>query len=564
MAVLSAFVIWEIESGGSDTTNSGGFDPSQTAGMFADGAVSSAGTAAPIFSSVSYNFVAGDVNAWVYIASGTSSIPGWYKITSLSGNNAVLNATAGQATLKPAVGFGPVPSTATGCGTASSLSSLTWTIDYSQQTGPKFTYTDLSSTGVGLTVSSSAHPFGKQYVGNSLIVTGGTNFLTGVYVVASISGTTATVAGPTNIHNNAGTNSDGTGSMGGAFASVGKAASVAVASNSYMIKSATYTITSATQNIAAGCFKPIAGALTNETWCEGYQTVRGDRGTRPTLILNAGVSTSKIVDLSNNDVKIVNLILDGNLQTSSQGVLGNATGRCYAEVIKIQNCTNNGVSAQGGIWIKCETTGCTTQVAFSNITPNSTNQSLVYACESHGNTVGGFVLNNAEANNCISYSNSGASSDGFYATTSKYTVVNCVAYGNGRDGFRNVQGSMAWINCIAEGNAGVGFGSDNTAGNNPALINCSGFNNTGGNFTAANYGNGMTFSFQALTASPFVNAAGGNFALNNVQGGGASVRAASYPPTFPAGTTANFLDQGAVQSQDQTGITTFGVRARRG
>ena len=97
---LSANLIWEVESGASDTLNGGGFDPSLTAGMFTDGAATSATGAAPVFSSVSYNFVTGDAGAWVYIASGSNWTPGWYKISSVGANAATLNATIGQAALK--------------------------------------------------------------------------------------------------------------------------------------------------------------------------------------------------------------------------------------------------------------------------------------------------------------------------------------------------------------------------------------------------------------------------------------------------------------------------------
>lgn len=543
---LTAFTIWEIESGGSDTANGGAFDPSQTAGMFTDGAATSANTNSPVFTSASYNFAAGDVGAWVYIASGTNWTPGWYKIASVAANAATLIGTIGLATLKPGVSTGPIPSTVIGCATVASPTSATWTIDYSQQAGNAVTYTDLASVGAGSLVSSAAKPFGKQQVGNSLIITGGTNFTAGTYVISSIGAlNVATVVGATAI--TTGVGASGTGSLGGALASIGAAGLLGVASNIYEIKVGTYTITSATQNIAAGCFKPLGGSGVSNVWVEGYNAIRGDRGTRPTLILNTGVSTTKIIDLTNNHIRVLSIIVDGHLETSSQGILGNASGLCYVESVKAQNCTNSGISGLGGQWVKCETTGCTTQPAFLVGSVNGPTQ--IYACESHGNTVPGFQLISVTAINCISYANSGASSDGFYSGATRYGLINCVAYGNGRDGFRNNQQSvLAWINCIAEGNAGVGFGSDNTAGNNPLLINCAGFNNTGGNTVAATYNASQIFGFVTLTTSPFVSAGTGNFALNNTAGGGASVKNIGYPATFPAGTSSNFLDIGALQA----------------
>ena len=96
---LSAFTIAEVETGGSDSANAGLFDPSQVAGGgFTDGAATVATSAAPVFTSASYNFVAGNVGAWLFIASGTAWIPGWYKIASVASNAATLGAGIGTAT----------------------------------------------------------------------------------------------------------------------------------------------------------------------------------------------------------------------------------------------------------------------------------------------------------------------------------------------------------------------------------------------------------------------------------------------------------------------------------
>src|SRR6185503_9870086 len=91
--------IFEVRAAGSDTANGGFFDPGQTAGMNTDGAATSATGNSPVFSSASYNFVAGDVGAWVYIALGTNWTPGWYQIASVASNVATLTATIGTAYL---------------------------------------------------------------------------------------------------------------------------------------------------------------------------------------------------------------------------------------------------------------------------------------------------------------------------------------------------------------------------------------------------------------------------------------------------------------------------------
>jgi hypothetical protein len=56
-----------------------------------------------------------------------------------------------------------------------------------------------------------------------------------------------------------------------------------------------------------------------------------------------------------------------------------------------------------------------------------------------------------------------------------------------------------------------------------------------------------------LTADPFTNAAGGDFSLNNIAGGGALCRAGSVFNAFPGGLTTGFNDIGAVQHEDTGG-----------
>ncbi len=63
--------------------NGGGFDTG-VAGFPTDGAATVATSSAPVFTSASYNFVAGDVGAWIYIKSGTNWTAGWYQITVVS------------------------------------------------------------------------------------------------------------------------------------------------------------------------------------------------------------------------------------------------------------------------------------------------------------------------------------------------------------------------------------------------------------------------------------------------------------------------------------------------
>jgi hypothetical protein len=178
-------------------------------------------------------------------------------------------------------------------------------------------------------------------------------------------------------------------------------------------------------------------------------------------------------------------------------------------------------------------------------------------CESHGNSVLGFYINASTCINCLSYANTGATTDGFTPNTSGTgsICINCVSYGNGRAGF-NLSGTASpgniLINSVAEGNgittSSGGFYAD-AASPGVTLINCAGHNNTGGDYNAAYITS--VVGFQAVTAgSVFTNAAAGDFSLNSIAGRGALLRAAGYPGLYPAGTTTGYADIGAAQHAD--------------
>lgn len=532
---LSITTTWEVQTGGNDTNNGGAFDPGQNAGMFTDGAATSANTSAPVFTSASYNFVAGDVGAWVYLSSGSTGATvagGWYKISSVASNAATLNGTIGQGVLKTTF----LPTTVVGCANGASPTVITWSIDYSQQAAVQFTYTDLASVGAGLLVSSVAKPFAKQQVGNCIVITGGTNFNTGRYVITSVAAGVATVVGATNITSAAGIS--GTGGQGGAVAGIGVIGGVIVAGNRVSVKSGTYSITSATANISGGTFQPTIGFI-----LVGYNVNRGDLGTAP-ILQASGINTATIIKTINNtSVAVINIVIDGQSLTSIRGFDMN-TGYTYLCVGK--NLTNSAFitsAGQSNNYYACSATGCSTQPAFVI-------GKGAYNCESYSNTSAGFS-SGFDIVGCLSYNNSGATTDGFINANDRTFILNCTAYGNGRDGFRatNDRGSVL-SNCLSESNTGFGFNF--TATSNGIFSNCSAYNNTGGNkSTSGSTGVFFETGFITGTSSFFVNAASSNFALNNTAGGGATVRGSVF--TYPSGNTISYLDIGATQHKDSGG-----------
>ena len=559
---LGAATIFDVRSGGSDTANGGCFDPGQTAGMNTDLTVTAGGDAriaAPVVKSASYSFVAGDVNAWLYIESGTNWNPGWYQITSIVNTN--------EATLSAAIGAGynqvnkdPTNvTTVAGVATVQTPTAGTWTIDYSQQNGAQVTYTDLASAGAGLVATSVAHPFGKQQVGNALQITGGTNFNTGIYVLASVAAGAGTFVGAGNMESGIG--ASGTGGLGGAFATPGKAGGFKVAGNDVLWQAngtTPYNLSSASANVAGGIVSDTTGGVdqTNPTWWVGWNTVRTLYNTDATWpILNANAQTTlTLISFIGAYTRARNIVVDGNSKASLTGLNQNAN---YSKIdnIKAQNCTVIGIDFQGGNCVSGIALSATTCSGTAGIrVGNSGTNANALACESYANTTHGFQMqNNSLAIGCISSANSGGSSQGFNGGSVGYNCFSCVAYNNGAEGFdcSNSIGNILLVNCIAEANLASGYKTGAVRGL-VKLLNCGGYNNTGGNFTTTNLLDVLNF-ITNTTGTFFTNPGSGDFSLNNTANQGALARAAGFPGVMPRGTTTGYLDVGAVQHADPAG-----------
>jgi hypothetical protein len=521
---LGGTTVWEVQTGGDDTNGGGCFDPGKvSAGGFTDGAATVANTASPVFTSASYNFVAGDVGAWLFIAAGTNWTKGWYQIASVASNAATLSAAVGAGILPgSAVTYtslvGQSASTLAGCATTASPTGATWSIDYSQQAAAQFTYTDLVSAGTGLTVSSVLKPFGRQYVGNGIVITGGTNFNAGRYVIASVAAGTfvATVVGPTNITTGAG--ASGTGGQGGALASMGKVVPFLVNNNYAFVKSGTYTITTATGNVATGCISGF-GVVACFVGYSATRTIM-NTGTKPLVQYQAALSTATFCAAG---YSFINLALDGANQTAAK------------------------LSSNSGYFWRCSFTGFNTASSSNpcvecTATANSATifGATAFACEAYANTATPFGGSQIVAVHCLSYNNTGASTDGF---TNGY-AFNCVSYGNGRHGFHVCLGEA---NCHAENNAGWGF---TASGPTWYVRACSGYNNTLGLLITGN--NGLIQGMVDVTSgSPLTNPGSSDFSTNATALRGALLRSAGIPGAFPRGlTAAGYPDIGAVRHAD--------------
>ncbi len=536
---LSAGCHIEIRNGGSDTICSGAFDPTQTAGMWTDGAATSANTASPVFTSASYNFVAGDVGAYLFIGAGTNWTKGWYRIASVNAGAATLTATAS--------GYQPYSdgvNTSAGCASVASPTGATWAVDYSQQAAAEFSGTDGTAAGAGSTLSSATIGFLKHMVGNAVRITAGTNATTGHHVITSVAAGVATF-------NNAvttGATADTTIYLGGALASPGYSGGLNIAGNTIWLQynATPFTITSTTANVTNGRPTFTAGTVAAQCIFQGYETVRGNIPVnRPEIKWGVNAASNYAVTGAAY-FHHRHYIINGNRAnfTNVQGL--NTNGQSTVFNVKVMSCTGVCIAFSGTVTvIGYEQTDCTAAAA------HSANHIRWFDCYFHDNTTDAVLLNSNGSgmfSNCVFDTNAGHGIS--FTTTGQFINIDgCVFYNHTgtKSGISmTIAPSQMFIsNCIFVSNSAYGVSAGATNYRGAFLKNCAFFNNTSGatnNILAAQQEGQIT-----LTADPFVDAANGDFRLNMNAGGGALLRGAGYPQTFPGLTWANRRDIGAHQ-----------------
>lgn len=531
---LPATNIWEVEHGGADTSG-GGFDPAN-ANMLTDGAATVANTTAPVFTSASYNFVAGDAGAWLFIQSGTNWTPGWYKISSVGANAATLDATIGHATLYSQLQV----NTAAGCATVASPTAAVWSIDYSQQAAPQFSYADMTSAGANSNaLQSVAHPFGQQQVGNTIQLASGTNVTAGFYTITSVSGVTATVAGTANATGAGGAMAAGVGKQGGALLTVSEAVNTAmIGSNLVAVQynAAAFTVTAT--------LTPPAGANDKPSVIFGYTTVRGDItgpvANMPAIQISSG--SFNIISMTNVVGLVKNLILDCNSAAASRSISGAGT-QWQVDNVVCKGFTDFGCVPTGGSFsgsrILCVSNGTGASAGLYA----GADTDHYHDCAAVGLTCKGMRMDGkSTVERCVFANNSGATSDGIDVNVGQGPfITNCSLYGNGRDGLRldvaGASNALFVLNNILAKNTGAGI--DNNTGTSPLRAGVVADYNFFWSNTAGARTNFPAGTHDVIgTGDPFVNPAGSvttladvwtNFALNNTAGAGAACRGAGYP-----------------------------------
>lgn len=502
LAAFSATAQWDVRSTATAAdVNGGGFDTG-VAGFPTDGAATVATTSAPVFTSASYNFVAGDVNAWIYIGAGTNWIQGWYKIASVASNAATLTAGIGTATLSIS-GSPTGPNIAVGCATTASPTGATWGIDYSQQDAAQIAFTDMVIGGTTTTFTSVLKPVGKNFVGNIINVVSGTGFTVQRVAVVSTSATVATC------DKSLGTtlSTGGNGNLGGGLITIAKATSLTLAvtnvsiGNTIHIKAGTYTLT-ATINSNSGNWQMV-----------GYQTSHNDGGTKPlittstnsTILMqhsNAAYYVMQNLSFSNTAavravglqatgiypfLSLINCILDG-FTIAVDGSNGAANPYNFVSLsgVEIKNCSSHGVYQFFDL-----------RASGSNI-HNNTGDGLNY----DGSNAGRFWV--VEKSLLVANGGKGLNISGS-GTTLQLRVSGCTIANNLGDGIGQGAGSLSYAsfeNNLIYANGGWGINLLQISSLNE-LLSVNRNNGYGANIAGALNNLAPGLNNVSLTASPF-------------------------------------------------------------
>jgi Right handed beta helix region len=551
---LSAPTTWEVRSTGA-STNGGGFNVGN-ANFATDLAATSATGNSPVVTSASYNFVSGDVGAWLFVPRGTSWLPGWYQIASVAAGAATLNASIGAVQLYGGV---TILNTAAGCATTASPTGGTWSIDYSQQASAQIAWADLVIGATTTNFTSAAHPITKAMTGNLFQQVGGTGFNTGWFEVVSTSGTTGTA--DRSLGTTASTG--GQANLGGCLANPSNLVGAIVESNHAFV-TGSYT-NSATITLAPGGSFPTD--TIPYTVISGYSTYRGDGGHATITLATNGSLTA--ISCTSQGMIVENFTINCASLSSSIGI-GLSANSMGVRNCKISNFTSAGIVLSGqGVFARTTeiTGGGSGATAGFRITGGGIN--VVSDNNIHDNSCTGIssTANTIIENNLIT-NNTGASSDGIASARSNIIKRNTI-HGSGRHGINNTSGNidtMLISGNILSSNSGYGLVGASGAGL-PAMPEFDGnayYNNTSGTRSNANdvgatnpidgvapYVNALDI---ILTANPFVAASSNNYMLNTTAGGGAACRGMGVPQSWPGNSlTTSSPDMGAAQSAPAAG-----------
>ena len=445
--------------------------------------------------------------------------------------------------------------------------------DYSQQTSPQISYTDLIVGATTTQYTSVLHAVGSTLPGNTLIVTGGTGCTTGVFEILSNATITATV------DRSLGTAASVcTAAVGGSFATVCGAGAGGSDCTTGAIawaqsKNFIWVKSTGTQTVTSG-IEPTNNTGNIQLTIEGYGTTRGDivtsctaAGTCP-LFTTSTNSTAVFNPIGNTNTNfiLINLKITVTASTPNPGIDTDYGGTNNGLNTRIYNClvdmSGAGSATQaiyfykgansGGVEGIVENTELILASGYDGIVNDSSNGGFLFLFGNyiHGGRYGIYdnndndnhewvILNNVLANLTRGvYVQAGNLPDIVFNGNSCYNMTNECFYDTGSPNWAVTQN-----NVLYGGTYGIRFNSVPVGWAQ---------NNFYGNFSSANTLNGVQNILSndvTLTANPFTSTS--VFTLNSTAGGGAAVKAAGWPGVTPGGT--GYIDGGALQSKAASG-----------
>lgn len=417
----------------------------------------------------------------------------------------------------------------------------------------------ITLTGTTTGTASPAFSSTTHGPGNCIHIASGTGCTAGWYEILSQSSGTATFSTAM------GSSTDVcTGVIGGSLQTPGQFItninSIAVNYNTLNLQKGTYSVSSSSTLHSTGTGYYLSGFNVTKGDLAGVSCSGGNCPTITTATNSVNLLTS---DTSPNVIANVNLT--NTAGTPASGFVCNGSN----QVVLFDQVTFSGFK----IVFDGNTSGTCTQAHFHAVeVKNSvTTASPTFVLGTSGlfSMTGSYVHDNTNSNGIIVTSSGNAGvliGNTFYNNSPGSTAM--VSFVNPRSVIRNnnfVSTQGASSTALADIGASQSSVVENNVFYNNAGTACScnsflvGVGGQGGflmnvNAFGSNLSNGTTGTGAiTLTADPFTSKSSGNFSLNSTAGGGALLKAAGFPGTFPGGTTTGYIDVGAAQSQASGG-----------
>ena len=308
-------------------------------------------------------------------------------------------------------------------------------------------------------------------VGNVLYIVSGTNFTVGFYEVISV-----VVGVSITVDRNCTTAAGALGviNIGGATNHPNSISAAIAAGNTIHMKLSTY------QPVGANAYvvdTSVSGTSANPIKWIGYNTTRNDNPTganRPAWDANS-VASSDVLRIDNMDNYFYNIIFKNAADDGITDITGGSDRSSWYNCRFTNNGDDGASSAELWYFINCEfdlnggdgiseTLNTRDLVIVNCYIHNNTSMGIRMTqanidikntvIESNGAT-GCSISNGAtsgalNANNCVAYNNTGASSDGFSISTTSTVampsnIINCSSVSNGQYAFNNVQTTSKFL-----------------------------------------------------------------------------------------------------------------------